>query len=65
MVGGSIANVKLVATAQEKEMRYGPVSISLEKVVISNATQKFECGAGSTIKVDGKPAATVGPNGGT
>ncbi len=65
MVGGSIANVKLVATAQEKEMRYGPVSISFEKVVISNATQQFECGAGSTIKVDGKPAATVGPNGGT
>lgn len=65
MVGGSIANVKLIATAQEKEMRYGPVSISLEKVVVSNAARQFECGVGSTIKVDGKPAAIADTSRGT
>jgi len=51
---GALESVGLVAEAKEREMRYGAVTIELLKVSIVKATKEFECGAGSTITLDGK-----------
>ncbi len=53
---GSVKDVALVAEAKKKEMRYGPVRIELNKVIITNAKAEFKQGAESIINVDGKAA---------
>ena len=54
VLNGIVEEVGLIAEAKEREMRYGAVTIELEKVSITNATKEYECGVGSTITLDGK-----------
>ena len=52
--GGAINGVELIAEAKKDEMRYGPVTVNLKKVAISDAKNEYTVGEGSRITVDGK-----------
>ncbi|MCB9184777.1 MAG: CotH kinase family protein [Flavobacteriales bacterium] len=59
--GGAVKSIELVAELKKDEMRYGPVRLALEKVSIAEAKAEFVIGAGSEVKVDGKPVGAKKP----
>ena len=54
MEGGSITGGTVGVEARENEMRFGAVKIDLNDVRVEGSEDRFKCGAGSTIKLDGK-----------
>ncbi|HMU13689.1 MAG: CotH kinase family protein [Bacteroidetes bacterium] len=56
IANSTVADAGVAAEAKKYEMRYGPVRIELNKVVITSAGQRFKRGPESIINVDGRPA---------
>ena len=56
MDDGSL-NAPVAVKAGKKEMRYGPVRMTLEGVEAPEAASSAKCGAGSSITINGEPLA--------